>query len=77
MQQFLSDHDSGCLDLKPHHLVLAIAKKTLGENQFKHALKMTYCTHPISRLVTKYSLKEAAVQMGTKVGGELVTGMSA
>ena len=37
MQQFLSDPDSGHLDLKSHHLPLAIAKKTLDENRFKHA----------------------------------------
>ena len=35
MQQFLGDPDSGHLDLKSHHLALAIAKKTLDENWFK------------------------------------------
>ena len=37
MQQFLGDPESGCLDLKSHPLALAIAKKTLDENTFKHA----------------------------------------
>ena len=36
MQQFLSDPDFGNLDLKSHCLALAIAKKTLDENRFKH-----------------------------------------
>ena len=38
--------DSGCLDLKSHHLALAIAKKTLDENRFKHTQKTTNYTHP-------------------------------
>ena len=46
MQQFLSDPDSGCLDLKSHCLAIAIAKKTLDENQFKHAQQMTNHTPP-------------------------------
>ena len=47
MQQFLSDDpDSGHLDLKSHCLALAIAKKTLDENRFKHAQQMTNCTPP-------------------------------
>ena len=46
MQQFLSDPDSGYLGLKSHHLALTIAKKTLDENKFKHAQKMTNCTLP-------------------------------
>ena len=46
MQQFLGDHESGCLDLKSHHLAFVIAKKTLDvdENGFKHAWKTTNCT---------------------------------
>ena len=44
MQQFLIDPDSERLDLKSHHLVLAIANRTLDENCFKHAQKMTNCT---------------------------------
>ena len=46
MQQFLSDPDYGHVDLKSHHLALAIAERTLDENQFKHAQKMTNCTPP-------------------------------
>ena len=57
MQQVLSDPISGCLELKSHCLALVIAKKTLDENQFKHAQKMTNCTNPISKLETEYSLK--------------------
>ena len=32
VQQSLGDPDSRCLDLKSHHLALAIAKKSLDEN---------------------------------------------
>ena len=46
MQWFLGDPDSGCLDLKSHCLALATVKKTLDENEFKHAQKMTYHTPP-------------------------------
>ena len=45
-QQFLGDPDSGCLDLKLHHLALAIAKKTLDENRFKYVQKTADCTPP-------------------------------
>ena len=44
MQCFLSDPDSGCLNLEMHHLALAIAKKTLDENRFRKAQKTT--DHP-------------------------------
>ena len=43
-QQFLSDLDSGHLDVKPHCLALAIAKKILDENRFRHAQKTTNLT---------------------------------
>ena len=46
MQYFLSDPDSKHLDLESHLLALAIAKKTLDENKFKHAQKMTNFTSP-------------------------------
>ena len=46
MQQFLSNPDSGCLDLKLNHLAVAIAKRTLDENRFKHAQKKTNHTPP-------------------------------
>ena len=46
MQQFLGDPESGLLDLKSHHLALAIVKKTLDENGFKHAQKTTDCIPP-------------------------------
>ena len=44
VQWFLVDPDSGCLDLESHCLALTIAKKTLDENWFKHAHKVTNCT---------------------------------
>ena len=50
MQQFLRDADSGHLDLKSHCLALAIAKKTLDENCFKHAQKTMHCTTPNFRV---------------------------
>ena len=59
MQQFLRDPDSGCLDLKLHHLALVIAKKSLDENWFKHAQKMTNCTQPDFSFATEYSSKQA------------------
>ena len=46
IQQFLSDPNSGCLDLRSHQPVLAIAKKTLEENCFKHVQKMMHHTQP-------------------------------
>ena len=58
MQWFLGDPDSRHLDLKAYCLALAIAKKTLDENQFKHAQKTTNHTHPISKLLTEYPLKK-------------------
>ena len=44
MQQFLGDPESGHSDLKSHCLALAIAKKTLDENRFKHTQMTTDCT---------------------------------
>ena len=46
MQCFLRDPESGMLNLEMHRLALAIAKKTLDENQFKTAHKTTDCTAP-------------------------------
>ena len=46
MQQFLSDLCSGCQDLKSRCLALAIAKKALDENWFKHAQKTSNCSPP-------------------------------
>ena len=58
MQQFLSDLDSGCLDLESHYLALAIAKKTLDGNEFKHANKTKKTvSHVILKLLTGYTLK--------------------
>ena len=39
MQHFSGDPDSSMLNLETHRLTLAIAKKTLDENQFKTAQK--------------------------------------
>ena len=41
MQWLLGDPESWQLDLKSHHLALAIAKKTLEEKKFKYAQKTT------------------------------------
>ena len=46
MQQFLGDPDSGMLNLEAHRLMLAIAKKSLDENQFKTAQKTMDWTPP-------------------------------
>ena len=46
LQWFLSDPDSGHLDPESHCLALAIAKKTLDKNHFKHAQKMIHHTPP-------------------------------
>ena len=46
MQQFLGDPASGCLGQESHSLALAIAKKTLDENRFKHAQKTKEHTPP-------------------------------
>ena len=72
VQQFLGDPDAGHLDLKSHHLALAIAKKTLDENQFKYAQKMKNCTHPITKLVTVF-FKIRNLANGT--WSEVVTGL--
>ena len=47
MQQFLGDPETGHLDLESHCLALAIAKKTLDDNRFKHAQKTTNAPHLI------------------------------
>ena len=57
MQQFLSDPDSGCLDLESYHLALSIAKGTLDENLSKHAKKMTNCMPPIFKVGDRVFLK--------------------
>ena len=36
MQWFLGDPECGLLNLEAHHLALAIAKKTLDENNFQN-----------------------------------------
>ena len=38
---FLGNPDSGCLNLEMHYLVLAKAMKTLDENRFRNAQKIT------------------------------------
>ena len=68
IQQFLSDPDSACLDLKSHCLALAIAKTTLDENRFKHAQKTTNGTPPNFKVGDKSILqKQATWQMGPEV----------
>ena len=46
MQWFLSDPESGWLNLEMHYLALATAKKTLDENRFKNAQKTMDHTPP-------------------------------
>ena len=53
MQQFLGDPYSGCLNLKSHHLALAIAKKIVLNMQKRH----NTASHLILKLVTDYTLK--------------------
>ena len=53
MQQFLNDAKSGHLDLELHCLALALAKKTLDENRFKHAQKTTDHTPPNFKVVDR------------------------
>ena len=65
MRGFLSDPDSGHLDLKSHCLALAIAKKTLDESQLKHAQKMTNCTPPIFKVSDRVSFKTSNLANGT------------
>ena len=46
MQRFLGDPESGQLNLEAHHMVLAIAKKSLDENYFITAQKTTHREAP-------------------------------
>ena len=46
LQQFLGYPDSGMLNLEPHRLALAIAKKTFDKNHFKTAQKTMDRTPP-------------------------------
>ena len=57
MQWFLSDPDSGHIDFQSHCLALAIAKKTLDENLFKHAQKMINCTPSNLKVSNRVFLK--------------------
>ena len=50
MQCFLGDPEYRKLNLENYHLTLAIAKKTLGENCFRHAQKTTDRTLPSFQL---------------------------
>ena len=59
MQHFLTDPDSGCVDLELHHLTLAIAKKTLNENQLKYAQKTTNHTPPIFKAGNRIIFKKS------------------
>ena len=58
---------SACLDLKSHCLALAIAKKTLDENCFKHAQKMTHCIPSNFKVAYRVFFKKSTWQMGSKM----------
>ena len=57
MQQFLGDPESGHLNLKSHSLALAMAKKKLDENRFKHVQKTTNHTPPNFKIGDKVYFK--------------------
>ena len=72
---FLGGPDSGYLDLESHCLALAIAKKTLDENSFKHAQKTTDCSPPNFKVGDRIYLKNK--QPGNwYLNRELVIGLS-
>ena len=64
MQQFLGDPESGHLDLKSHCLALAITKKILDENRFKHAQKTTNCTPHNFKVSDRVYLKTSNLETG-------------
>ena len=55
-------HQLQGLDLESHHIALAIAKKTLDENRFKHAQKTRDCTPPNFKLVAGYNSKTSNLE---------------
>ena len=57
MQQLLGDPESGLLNLKAHHLALAIAKKTPDENCFRTAFKIGDRVHFKNKQPGKWDLK--------------------
>ena len=63
----LGGPEYGHLDLESHHLALAIAKKTLDENRFKHAQKRKTAPHLIFKLVKEYTSKQTTWKMGSKM----------
>ena len=58
MQCFLEDPESGKLNLNNHHLILAIAEKTLDENCFRNAQKSTDRKPPSFQLGDSSLLQE-------------------
>ena len=76
MQQILGDPESGCLDLETYHLALAIAKKILDENRFKHTHKRQQTAlYLILKLAKEYTSKTSNLEDGIS-NGEMVTGLS-
>ena len=68
MQQFLGDPDSWCLELESHYLALAITKKNLDENCFKHAQKIMHHTPSNFKVGDSvFFKKQATWQMWSKV----------
>ena len=64
MQWFLGDTESGHLGLESHHFTLAIAKKILDENRFKHAQKTTDCSPPNFKIGDRIYFKKSNLENG-------------
>ena len=65
MQQFLGDPESGLLNLDTHYLALAIAKKTLDENDLRTAQKTTDREPPFFKISDRVYVKNKQPGNGT------------
>ena len=64
MQKFLGDPNSGRLNLEANRHLLAIAKKTLDENQFKTAQKTMDRTPPSFKIGDRLYFKTSSPANG-------------
>ena len=64
MQWFMGDPESGCLDLEPHCLALAIAKNTWMRTYLNTHKRQQTALHLVLKLVTKYTLKISNLENG-------------